>query len=839
MLLQFNNDGEIELTPEARELSDENIYHLIDEKFPYRNENGDPSYRGNQRIIIFKMIKACLDGKRFVMLDAPVGAGKSIILYTTMIILGPSVYLTPQTQLQDQIARENWPNVRSLKGKGNYACNYVSLSNDVVRCNYSGDEFETCNNSDRTYAMSVSSADDIMNNIRAVLANVKDSRQRQLHTAFETIEEAMKIADSVRADAPDTIRYPVASLMGCSMAPVECVYKTVRLAAKYSGVRVITPDIYYLLDKYTSIFSNSMVMCIDECHTMENTIQRMFRTIIPIDTMKSIFGMDLSPLLECKGAVNFSEAFQAYFTSTIKPLMAAMRVVKHMGDLLKIEQPGGIAQVHNKSDFTRAFMLDSNTYLNEISRLDSISVFEIINAVFCGDIHPHFEFFPTFVNKVRVYYKDQLDALGLDKDSKCDCVPLITSCSTYVRKTMMKERRHSVEYEAIRVASAMSEIVETWNDTIILMSFIKYRDANDVEYPVFTTDAGTTKSLIACEGGPLQKLARRLYRTDPFHEERTIEVVPINIATIMNFFFYRKFRTIFLSTGTWVDLIGKKKIYGITDSCEHIKVPSIFNRQRRPVFVLDNSKYTNFSEKTEDKSSYVYRTEEGTAKFIAEFEYLITAIRQFILKQDGIEKPNIIVHCHTFDLAKRIAEFCHVDPSYLIHLGKDIGLTHNNVHSGPIEIFKKEEILERIIKNPDSGLVVISPSINEGVDFKHGIARAQIILKRPVPYMGDMYVRTVSNGSAELGLPQDPRFFDREVFTTTTQQYGRIMRAETDWGYTFIVDQSMMLQLKTILQQRMRGVLANMNIGYFVDGIQYISGRNGVAFIWPLDDMYK
>jgi Rad3-related DNA helicase len=334
-------------------------------------------------------------------------------------------------------------------------------------------------------------------------------------------------------------------------------------------------------------------------------------------------------------------------------------------------------------------------------------------------------------------------------------------------------------------------------------------------------------------------LSRRLYFNNTFHKEDVISVIPVNMAVIMNFFFYGRFSTSIMSTGTWVDLEGKKRIYGINGSCEYIKVPSTFNKSRRPVFVLDNKRYTDFSEKNPDGKGYVYQTDAGTDKFLKELQHTITEIRSLIEKNDGCKDINIIIHCHTFDIAKRIAERGFIDHKYLIHLGDKYGNSIQNCNYGIVELFKKTEILDKFSSRPDSGLVIVSPSINEGVDFKHGIARAQIVIKNPIPYLGDMYVKTIKDGNDELGIKSDRGFIEREVFTTTVQQYGRIMRAEDDWGYTFIIDQSMSYRIKAMLTPQSKWRLKNMNIDYFLEGINYTSRIGGpIIFHWPLNKMY-
>lgn len=76
--------------------------------------------------------------------------------------------------------------------------------------------------------------------------------------------------------------------------------------------------------------------------------------------------------------------------------------------------------------------------------------------------------------------------------------------------------------------------------------------------------------------------------------------------------------------------------------------------------------------------------------------------------------------------------------------------------------------------------VLLSPSMFEGVDLKQDLARFQIIVKMPFPNIKDRV------------LMRRKELYPDYIYTQTAlalvQAYGRIIRSETDWGKTYILD---------------------------------------------------
>lgn len=95
--------------------------------------------RRNQIDVLKAIEKAYKDGYRNVLLDAPVGSGKSAIAIAAANYFGEAHILTPRKSLQDQYYEDfNNEDVVLMKGRSSYPCTYISsnqvkLYKEVVR----------------------------------------------------------------------------------------------------------------------------------------------------------------------------------------------------------------------------------------------------------------------------------------------------------------------------------------------------------------------------------------------------------------------------------------------------------------------------------------------------------------------------------------------------------------------------------------------------------------------------------------------------------------------------------------------------------------------------------
>lgn len=103
---------------------------MIEEHFPF------DEFRPGQKACIEAILNAFSEGKRFVVLEAPTGSGKSVIGMTVAKFFDHAYYLTIQKILQDQLAKD-FANKRTkcLKGRNAYPCNYVETYQDKYKGN--------------------------------------------------------------------------------------------------------------------------------------------------------------------------------------------------------------------------------------------------------------------------------------------------------------------------------------------------------------------------------------------------------------------------------------------------------------------------------------------------------------------------------------------------------------------------------------------------------------------------------------------------------------------------------------------------------------------------------
>ena len=95
------------------------------------------------------------------------------------------------------------------------------------------------------------------------------------------------------------------------------------------------------------------------------------------------------------------------------------------------------------------------------------------------------------------------------------------------------------------------------------------------------------------------------------------------------------------------------------------------------------------------------------------------------------------------------------------------------------DVSNRAEQLEKF-KKSDKPLVLISPSMNEGVDLPGDLCRFQIIYKIPYPDLADKQIRLRANA--------DEDWYDYKTALSLIQTYGRGMRFKDDYCITYCID---------------------------------------------------
>ncbi|NVM21737.1 MAG: DEAD/DEAH box helicase family protein [Desulfobacterales bacterium] len=177
---------------------------------------------------------------------------------------------------------------------------------------------------------------------------------------------------------------------------------------------------------------------------------------------------------------------------------------------------------------------------------------------------------------------------------------------------------------------------------------------------------------------------------------------------------------------------------------EFIDLPCTFPIERRPVHFAPVADMTHKSKETA-------------------WPLAVRALDR-ILDEHPYEKG--LVHTVSYPLARYVFDNSR-------HKGRL--LQHDPIH--------RISALERF-KTEDQPLVLISPSMDRGVDLPNDLCRFLVLLKIPYPNLGDQQI------SRRLYSARDgPIWYAVQTIRTIVQSTGRGMRSEDDWCVGYIVDE--------------------------------------------------
>lgn len=779
--------------------------------FPKRNDDGTPSYRPHQRETIAKAHKMLSENARAVIIDAPVGSGKSAINYTLAAAMGPAVYITSQKALQKQLDDENFANSRSLVGRNEYCCYFVS---DHLKKEVSADgrEFKankSCRKCDDT---------DVDNTggwprINAMLDHaVEQSRHendqlRQFYSGSSRplqkaeILKNLEVAydskygkgslDSGPSNAPSYEGW-IIKTVGCNMHGSLwcCPYKLAKLMLTQSKVRIMNPDGFYYQCLANPDFDSDVgIMIFDEAHGLDDAINRIMQAEIPYEALDKHYNLGLTWRLNgIKSPLKFREAW--------------VEIWGELYDLISIE---ALARILKPLVY---HLIDGNT-INCTTQQDALMCSKFRDAMYCDG------------------YRSVLDVL-------CDGVHMhgneFAGWRSYVVETFRLVSSDGTEQPPKWFRDhnwkAISEIVKfvqkkhpTHDDAAILgILATLVLDIEDVMQPI-----NTFVMLDAAEGVPIfvpdTVEGKPDYRgwgcLDGVNDElgEWTRLICVNPGVILRKYFYKSERKLVFSSGTWIEPVSDARMLALPAQTEVIQVPTTFPASRRPVYHIP---CLDFSQKT-DNGEYEYKTLAGRNRWIYTLDTLVDAIWA------QHPKVNIVIHTNSFEILYMIAEHASISSSWMFH-SNDLRRTVKNhrVNMFP-NIMPKNDAVQMLADNHRTGLVLVSPSVKEGVDFKGDSCRAQIIVKAPIPNFGDPYVKAMCYGVPECQINRDHGWANRRVVRDLIQMYGRVMRSVDDAGLTFILDN----RLAAIVQACWFDNTIRM--GYFKEGAKVSEDTSSIA----------
>jgi Rad3-related DNA helicase len=220
-------------------------------------------------------------------------------------------------------------------------------------------------------------------------------------------------------------------------------------------------------------------------------------------------------------------------------------------------------------------------------------------------------------------------------------------------------------------------------------------------------------------------------------KENRWEFKPTWISQFMNDYFWSHAKRFVLMSAT----PPPPKLLGL-EGCEQISIPSQFPKENRRV-IYESIANLTFKTMNEEKPKLLKRIKEI---------------------MDSHPKEKGLIHTVSYSLA-----------DYLVkNLKSDRILTHNGRG--------RTDALERF-KRDSYPVVLISPSMDRGVDLPYDAARWCIVCKVPFPDLSDKQV------SSRLYSSSFGRYWYAWITACSLMQMtGRIVRAVDDWGVSYILD---------------------------------------------------
>ncbi len=232
------------------------------------------------------------------------------------------------------------------------------------------------------------------------------------------------------------------------------------------------------------------------------------------------------------------------------------------------------------------------------------------------------------------------------------------------------------------------------------------------------------------------------YFEDPRRWGSYISFKPIRVDNFSNYLFDWGNR-ILLMSATLPHLSILCSSLGISqESIKRLTIPSTFRKENRPVIFIPVDKM--------NRSSWKITLEK---------------IISFLIVYCKHHKEKILIHCVSYQVADRVISASSLFEDYQIFYHKNAKERSDSLHD---------------FKCADPPAILITPSMETGIDLMGDLCRVQFILKIPFLFLADKQI-------AERARI-DHLWYVSCTIARLIQTSGRIVRSPTDWGTTYILD---------------------------------------------------
>jgi Rad3-related DNA helicase len=330
--------------------------------------------------------------------------------------------------------------------------------------------------------------------------------------------------------------------------------------------------------------------------------------------------------------------------------------------------------------------------------------------------------------------------------------------------SVYKIRDHYRDYQSIKVnairlfeISNQDKLLEVLADIEIhlesyLATATMFKDAVQKQYPHESPPKEWRDALRLCDWLKdvhckiedyveiIQKTSTRNLIKNPTGEnELTFNC--LEESYLMNKYFHKWNKFTVLMSATFADPSDYLKSIALKGA-KYIKMESSFDFEKSPIYFYNKRRMS-------------YNQIE------ANLPWLTNKVNEIL---DTHAKESGIIHSASYDLALKI--FKSLSPK-----NKKRVLVYNGTE-------EKRQVLE--VLKQRKGMVLLGPSLIEGLDLKDEWSRFQIFAKVPYLSLGDVFVKTK--------LSINPDWYRWASIVNILQGTGRSVRSETDWAVTYILD---------------------------------------------------
>lgn len=244
----------------------------------------------------------------------------------------------------------------------------------------------------------------------------------------------------------------------------------------------------------------------------------------------------------------------------------------------------------------------------------------------------------------------------------------------------------------------------------------------------------------------LSSMDEETWIIDSTHTGYTLK--PLTIADYAEPFVFTHGKKILMMSATFLDKGVVARQYDLTpDDVGWVHMDCAFPKENRPINYVPIQSVTRRA-----------KTMVPTIKAIDQ-----------VLENHPHDKG--VVHTVNFDLTKSILQGTKYPRRFIFH--KRAGSSHNTN--------SREEAVQKFVRSNEPS-VLISPSMQVGLDLKDDLGRFAVVAKLPFLNLGDPQIR--------YRMERDPEWYDWSTAATLIQTTGRTVRSATDWSTTYITDKS-------------------------------------------------